>query len=1044
MPLQSPSIRSAVCLAVLLLGSGRVCAADKLDPSKLPAASKETIDFARDVQPLLRKNCYSCHGAEQQEGGLRLDQKKRALEGGDEGPVILPSKSGESRLLYLVAGLDEDVGLMPPEGKGSRLTKEQFGILRAWIDQGARWPDGADGALAADHWSFKPIARPPLPQVANRAWFRTPLDAFILARLEKEEIAPSHEASRETLLRRLHFDLVGLPPTPAELHEFLADDRPDAYERLVDRLLASPHFGERWGRHWLDLARYADSDGFEKDAPRPFAWKYRSWVIDALNADMPFDRFTREQLAGDVLPSAGESQRVAVGFHRNTLHNTEGGADPEEDRVKKTIDRTNTLGTVWLGLTVGCAQCHSHKYDPLSQREYFRLYAFFNSLNEVNIDAPTPEQAAAYDAVRQLWEPEQAKRLGAVKAYEAEQLPAKQAAWEQQAANSPAVWTMLEPSSVRSAKGATFKTLSDKSVLVEGKNVLSDVYTIEAATSLKDITAVRLEVLPDQSLVAGGPGRANNGNFVLTTFRVTAAHADGKSAAVPVTFKSARADYSQPQFDPALALNENPADGWAVGHEFGKRHVAVFVAQGPLGVEGGTKLTVTLDQTYNLTEPHNIGRFRLSVATGTDAPPLDGVPADIVALARLAPAERKPEQQKQLAEYYVGLDSELIALKQSLVEHAKKAPALPDQAKAQSVAQLGTPRPTKIHLRGDFLNPGEPVDAGIPAVFPSIKSRSEQPDRLDLANWLLDPANPLTARVAANRLWQQIFGRGLVATSDDFGKQGEPPSHPELLDWLASELAESGWSQKQLLRQIVCSAVYRQSSAARADLVEVDPENVLLARQSRRRVESEVIRDLALASGGLLVPRIGGPSVRPPQPAEYASVTYANSARWEVSKGGDRYRRGLYTFFQRTSPYPMLMTFDTPDSNECAARRSRSNTPLQSLTLWNDPAFFEAAQSLARRIVQSVPAEGRAEDSVHRRATFAFETCLGRSPNPRELAALVELYGKQLRAAESDEKNAASIVGAAPLPPGESTASIAAWVIVGRTLLNLDEFITRE
>jgi hypothetical protein len=685
-----------------------------------------------------------------------------------------------------------------------------------------------------------------------------------MARQEAEKVGHSAAAEKTTLLRRLCLDLIGLLPQPGEVREFIDDQHPDAVERLVDRLLASPHFGERWGRHWLDLARYADSDGYEKDRPRPFAFKYRDWVIAALNADMPFDQFTIEQLAGDMLPNATQEQRVAVGLHRNTLHNTEGGTDQEEDRVKKTVDRTNTLGTVWLGMTVGCAQCHSHKYDPLTQREYYSLYAFFNSIEEKDVENPTPEQHTAFEQAKKVHADKLAELERAVKSYVADKLPTAQAKWE---------------------------------------------------SSLANMSAEKVA---------------------------------------------------------ALKLPAEVSD---------------------------------------------------AIAKGTD--------------------ERTAEETKAIAKHFRTIDKPLVALEKAVKDHKAKPALLVPEAKSQSVAELGKARETHIHQRGDFLSPGDAVSLGTPAFLPAVKPRGEQLDRLDLAAWVVDPANPLTARVTVNRMWHQLFGRGIVLTLDDFGKQGEKPSHPELLDWLAGEFVSGGWSEKALIRRIVASAAYQQSSVPRRELIDRDPENVLIARQTRRRVEAEVIRDLALEASGLMTDRVGGPSVRPPQPAEYAALTYQNSAKWVESDGGDRYRRGLYTFFQRTSPYPMLMTFDSPDSNECAARRQTSNTPLQALTIWNDPAFFEAAQALGRRVVADVPSEDDAAKTARLRAERAFLLCLNRQPSAAEASDVFVLYQAARELAEHDEEGAKKLVGES-ISSSASLAEMAAWVSVGRTILNLDEFITRE
>ncbi len=688
------------------------------------------------------------------------------MAGGDSGRAIEPGKAAESLLIEYVSGAADTV--MPPEGEGDRLAPEQVGLLRAWIDQGAPWPDDGAPASGTDHWAFRPVARPEVPSLKERSGVRNPIDAFIRARLEAEHVAPSPEADRPTLIRRLSLDLLGLPPSPAEVEAFINDEHPDAYERLVDRLLASPHFGERWGRHWLDLARYADSDGYEKDSPRPNAWRYRDWVIAAINHDLPFDQFTTQQLAGDLLPGAGLNVKAATGFHRNTLTNREGGVDKEEFRVAAVVDRVNTTGTVWLGLTVGCAQCHTHKYDPILHREYYGLFAFFNTANEVDIPLHTPEEVAAHAKAKAAFDAETRWLKERLDAYD----------W----------WTRR----------------------------------------------------PRQKV-------------------------------------------------------------W----EF-----SLF-----------------------------LGRF-----------PIRGLPDEVVMILLIPPEQRVAAQAEWLAEYHRSIDPEWTRRNAALTGRARKAPKLPDRA-IPTLAEDPKPPATHLLIRGDFLRKGDTVAPGTPAVLHPMPASGKVPDRLDLARWLIDPANPLTARVTVNRAWHHLFGRGLVASVDDFGTRGDRPSHPELLDWLATEFVRLGWSRKALIRTIVVSATYRQTSRSRPDLHDRDPNNVWLARQSRLRLEAEVLRDVALATGGLLAPRVGGPSVRPPQPPGISELTYAGAAKWVESTGPDRYRRGLYTWFQRTSPYPMLMAFDAPDSNVCAVKRERSNTPLQALTLLNDAAFFECAQALGRRIV---------------------------------------------------------------------------------------------
>ena len=1023
----------------LVLLSTSICLC--LQPFASRGEEPRKIDFQKDIQPILKMRCYSCHGHEEQESGLRLDTKRRAMDGGDGGKVIIPGKAKQSRIVQMVSGLDKETGIMPPEGEGAPLTEQQVAKLTLWIDQGATWPDSADVATTqSKHWSFQPIIRPKVPMVANQKWVRNPIDAFVLRRLEKEQIIPSTEADRATLVRRVHLDLIGLPPTPKEVNDFLVDERPDAYELLIEGVLKSKHFGERWARHWLDLARYADSDGYEKDRPRPHAWRYREWVINALNNDMPFDQFTIEQIAGDMLGDATVEQRVASGFHRNTLHNTEGGTDQEEDRVKKTVDRTNTMATIWLGLSLGCAQCHSHKYDPITQREYYSMYAFFNNINETDIDAPLPSELDKYNQEKAAFDVFQAKLMEAVAHYEQTKLATAQASWETTALSQKPVWQMPEIVSLRSVKGATLEKQADLSVLATGKNEQSDVYTVELTTDLTNITAIRLEVLPDNSLAKAGPGRASNGNFVLTTFRATAFPAAGGGAQT-VKFATAKADFSQKDWEVAKAINDAPNDGWAVSPQFGKRHVAVFQTEEPVGFDGGTKLAIVLEQTYE-ENPHNIGRFRLSLTNKTSEIHFDGIPVSVAKALAVESASRTKTQNDEIAKYYRTVDPELAKLQREVEEHAKKAPGK-SGTKAQSVAE-GNLRQANIHIRGNFLNKGDAVAAKTLAILPPLKSENSQSNRLELGHWLVSEDNPLTARVTVNRIWQRYFDRGLVATVDDFGSQGEKPSHPELLDWLAGELRVNSWKLKHIHKLIVSSATYRQRSASRSDLAVRDPENILLARQTRSRVEAEVVRDLALAASGLLDRKIGGPSVRPPQPAEYSKLTYAGSAKWAVSGGGDRYRRGLYTFFQRTSPYPMLVTFDAPDSNECTATRSTSNTPLQALTLWNDTVFWECAQHLGRRIVRESPKAADLEATNRKRAIYAFQLCLARRPNSDELEAVMELHAEQTKLCQEDNERTKMLVGPTTMPEEANLTELAGWITVGRVLINLDEFITRE
>ncbi|MSU49759.1 MAG: DUF1549 domain-containing protein, partial [Opitutus sp.] len=992
------------------------------------------VDFARDIKPILADRCYSCHGPDKQKSGLRLDRRTTALQGGDSGPVIVPKDSAKSLLYAHISGAEPDVP-MPPESEGKPLSAAQVALFKSWIEEGAVWPDDVDGAEVArsKHWAFQAPRRSDPPATTNHAWPRNTIDRFVLARLESEKIQPAPEANRATLIRRLSFDLLGLPPARAEVNAFLADERPDAYEQLVDRLLASPHFGERWGRHWLDLARYADSDGYEKDSPRPYAYLYRDWVIDAINRDLPFDQFTIEQLAGDLLPNATHEQKVATGFHRQTLINREGGVDQEEFRNKAVVDRVDTTGAVWLGLTVGCAECHSHKYDPLSQREFYQLFAFFNNADDQELPAATPSEIALYTSAKEQWEAGRAPLKKAYDEYVRDELPVKLLEWQAGSALSLPVWAAQKPTKVTAANGVALTTAKDGSVSASGANPLTETYTVETAAPSGLVTGFRLEVLPGGK-GNDGPGRSGNGNFVLTEFSITLVPAKGGEAQV-IALKNANADFSQKSWDVAGAIDGKPATGWAITPQAKRRHVAVFECAEPLVAAPGDKLVFTLEQAFG--NQHTILRFRLS-STASPAPLTATLADDLVAIGwNTAPAQRTDRQNTALANYHRDeIDPQTKKLRKPLDEHAKKEPKYPE-TKAAVLAERTAPRETHVHVRGDFLRPGPRVESATPMALHALKARAEKPDRLDLARWLMDEANPLTSRVTVNHIWKELFGRGLVASVNNFGTQGEKPSHPELFDWLAVEFPRLGWSRKALVKLIVTSATYRQSSEYRADLVDVDPLNVLLARQNRLRLEAEIVRDTHLVASGLFAPKIGGPSVRPPLPADIAALGYANAVKWKESEGADRYRRGMYIFFQRTVPYPMLMTFDAPNATTTCTRRDRSNTPLQALTLWNDPVFFDCARTLGKRLM--------AEPTVEARLERAFEICLARPPNAAELARLRQLYEQQREETRARPPSAHAILGVAgdvalPTDPIEEASLVAAV----RTIMNLDEFITRD
>jgi hypothetical protein len=999
-----------------------------------PAASA-AIDYTRDIQPILEKYCYECHGRSKARARLRLHGPDFIRKGGQSGPAILPGKSQQSELMRRVLDPSDD-DRMPLDA--DPLPEPVIATLRAWIEQGAPMPaEGVVAAVADEHWAYVRPSRPEPPSVGGRV--RNPIDQFVLARLEREKLSPAPEALRATLLRRVTLDLIGLPPTAEELDEFLSDTSPDAYEKAVDRLLASPHFGERWARPWLDLARYADTNGYEKDNRRSI-WKYRDWVIEAFNRDQPFDQFTIEQIAGDMLPNATTEQKVASGFHRNAMTNEEGGVDPEESRYEVLVDRVNTTATVWLGTTLACAQCHNHKYDPFSQKEYFRLLAFFANSDfesrsfgdgtrhaEPTLDLATPEQEKARAGLQATID-----RLDRELKTVTPELRDAQERWEQSILAAQAEWKPLPPRTVTATNGVVLKMLPDNSVLASGPNPALTSYTFTADTTLEGITGIRLEAIPDPSLPRGGPGRDGYGHFRVTGVRVHAVPlSDLRQSPVAIAFETIKVDDSAQAFEPSdLLTEEAPAydrkrGSWAVNAmrdaERVPRH-AVLVPVQPLAFPGGARLSVRIDH-LDGTIGQGMGRFRVWVTTGPN--PLLG--ADLA--ARLKPVLNRPAagrtaaQAEELAAVFRSTTPLMKPTREAL-SAARKALAdlqIPSTLVMRERASFERPS-YELRVRGSFSAKGERVYAGTPGALQPM--RDDQPvNRLGLARWLADEKNPLVARVVVNRLWEQIFGRGLVETSEDFGTQGSVPTHPELLDWLATEFVAKGWSQKAIIRTIVTSATYRQSSAATPALVERDPYNRLLARGPRVRMEAEMIRDVGLAASGLLSRKMFGPSVFPPQPDGIWNMPY-NSDKWTTSTGEDRYRRSLYTFWRRTSPYPSFMTFDATSREFCTVRRVRTNTPLQALTLLNDPASMEAARALAQRMM-------KAAEDPRARAAFGVKLVLSRPAGSAELDRLVSVYEQEF--AHYRGQNGG---GAAP--------ELQAWTMVANVLLNLDEAVTKE
>lgn len=844
------------------------------------AADPPPVDFPKEIAVVLRDRCLACH-AEKASGGLRLDTRAALLKGGDSGAAIVAGDSRRSPLIERVTAAADADPRMPPEG--SRLTSRQIASLRRWIDSAAVWPDGfvltSPRAAAVDHWAFQPVRRATPPSITAPSRARSGIDSFVIARLDSQTIAPAAEADRLTLLRRATLDLTGLPPTIDEIDAFHADAGPDAFERVVDRLLATPRYGERWARPWLDLCHYADTDGYLTDQPRPVAWRYRQWLLDALNRDLPFDRFTIEQLAGDLLPDAGADPRLATGFLRNTLSNREGGADLEEYRVEQIVDRTAMVGVGWLGLTVGCARCHDHKYDPLSQREYFGLYAILDQGDEVNLDAPLPGERDTFEGKYA----EYRRRRDDLVAPVRQELDTLQSQWE--------------------------------------RRILDGV----AALGNDPIWDRQWEVL---GLIWGGH------------------------------------------------LGEGQLEG-------------CVIVQTP-------------------------------------------------------PERRSPDERDRLLDYFLTrgslinpqrfADLKLGELQKNL--DALK-PTVPWPTRAPTMRQARHPRAVRVHVRGDFRVPGEPVTAGTPdwlAPHRATESVGAETTRLTLARWLVAPEHPLTSRVVVNRMWQEFFGRGLVDPPDDFGLRGQPPSHPGLLDWLAGELQERAWSVKWLHRQIATSATYRQSSRARPELRRLDPHNRLLARQTPLRFSADQVRDVALAASGLLDRRVGGPSVFPPQPESVAKEGFSNV--WKASEGADRYRRGLYTWIQRLSPFAHNITFDAPPANSICARRDRTNSPLQALTLLNDPVFYDAARSLARQALT----ESAASDDE--RIAWVMRQALVRRPTGAELNHLRTFLADQRLFFPGDVDAVAKLAPQAV--DGIAPAEVAAWTNVCSVVLNLHEFITRD
>ncbi|MEX0716297.1 MAG: DUF1553 domain-containing protein [Planctomycetaceae bacterium] len=1003
------------------------------------AGDPPKVDYNRDIRPILSDNCFRCHGpdAGERQADLRLDLRDEAIgerEGYD--PAIVPGHPEKSPLFARVSS-DDEFAVMPPPDSGKKLDKTHIELIRRWIAEGAEW---------RDHWAYVPPQRPEVPNIeatrtleASGSLVRNEIDRFILAKLHEKKLAPSPEADRATLIRRLSFDLTGLPPTPEQVAQFVADDGDDAYEKLVDRLLATPEYGERMAIFWLDQVRYGDTGGYHSDNHRE-VWLYRDWVIDAFNENMPFDRFTVEQLAGDLLENPTRDQKIASGYNRMLLTTEEGGAQPKEYQAKYDADRVRNASSVWLGGTMACCECHDHKFDPYSIKDFYSFAAFFADISEKSVGRqpqtpmPLPDQKERLDAIDARLAPLK-KRLDA----HTPELAAAQAVWETSLSGGDPQWMALRPESVKSRDGVLIETLEDDSILADALEVPpSDLYTLKFKLEQRGVTALRLEVMPHKTLPSHGPGLAANGNFVLGEFVV---QANGE----PVPIARATATHSQSGYPIANTIDGKPETGWAILPDVGKANDAIFELKTDLGPGDGdasVELVVTLLNHYG--SQHALGHFRISATTAPRPVGVaggDSLPKNVREILAVPADKRSKKQQDDLAAHYRTIAPALDSLRAEVSEIEKRRKELMDDIPTMLISTSGKPRTIRVLPRGNWLDDsGEVVEPAIPEFLGGLEVDEGRPTRLDLARWIIDEKNPLAARVFVNRLWKLMFGEGIVDTPDDFGAQGSSPTHPELLDWLAIEFVESGWDVKHILKLMALSGTYRQSSVASEELRRIDPYNKWFARQGRFVLPAEMVRDNALAVSGLLHKQIGGPSVKPYQPKGYWAHLMFPSRVWVDEKGPDQYRRGLYTYWQRTYLHPSLMAFDAPSREECVVERPRSNTPLQALVLLNDPTYVEAARAFAERILK----EGGSDDAE--RIAFAWRTATARDPRPEEVELLREIVAKHREEYRADAKAAKELlqIGQKPVAEGTDPAELAAWTSAARVILNLHETITRS
>lgn len=1006
------------------------------------------IDFVTQVQPIFEKHCYECHGGKKRKGGLRLSNKQDAFMEADKGEVVIKKGyADQSLLIQMITHADSELR-MPLDKKP--LSQSDVNLLKQWIVQGAEWPEDNQ----KKHWAYVAPIKQTLPKIELESWSSNPIDAWVYERLKEKKLSPSSPSPKAKLLRRVYFDLTGVPPSIEELDQFLADPSDKHYQRIVEELLSRKTFGEHWARTWLDMARYADSNGYQADQLRS-SWAYRDWVIKALNQGMPFDQFSIEQLAGDLLPNATISQKIATGFHRTTTCNVEAGVDPEENRYNQLFDRVNTTGTVWLGTTMECAQCHNHKYDPFSQKEYYQLLAYFNNTpievkqtKDVTYDFYGPSMQLPINEKQMLnfskLESEVEDLENQLKK-ESKELKEKQKEFEKQFKISDTGYikiVSLEPKDFKAKHGTVLSRLEDDSILASGFNPDKDVYTIVIDTKLKNITGFRIDALTHPSLPGGkGPGREEarkRGNFIITDLQVTGQYKDGESllpSSFPIQFKRALASYHPRNYHPKYVFDENPNTGWAIHPQFHKDHHILLYCD-KIG-EFDKSLRLTFKIKHNQGGQRNLGRFKISALLGDKDWPI--LSEDVKKILQKPLGKRSRIDKNKLTSFFQSLHPNLKqikdALKKKKIELNKNKPPT-----TLVMVEMDEKRETHILKRGDFLSKGLRVYSGTPAILHANDKKNG--NRLDLAKWLVSKENPLVARAMVNRYWARIMGRGLVDTLEDLGTQAEKPTHPELLDWLSVEFMEKNWSMKHIIKLIVTSSMYKQdTSLNRVEYFEVDRLNKYYARSPRIRLSAEMIRDNALKVSGLLSEKMYGPPVYPPQPTGVWRHVGRNAPKYIVQKDKNRFRRALYTVWRRGAPYVSFVNFDAPDRSSCVVGRSRTNTPLQALTLLNDPAYSEMTAALAKRMMLDLKTK-----DIDAKIRYGFRLCVSRDPALREQTHLKELYTKQLGYFKMNKQEALLLSQNYPLiqlPKNIDTVEFAVWYSLANVLMNLDEMVTK-